>query len=62
MVRKNRFTFQELYSYMPVSKVIIRSATSSFRRCFLRLLRNFWARCDTLEAYIIKAEVLSIGA
>ena len=49
MVRKNRFTFEELYPYMPVSKVIVRSATSSFRSFFLRFLNLWGARCDTLH-------------
>ena len=31
MVRKNHFIFEKLYPYMPVSKMLIRSTSSSFR-------------------------------
>ena len=44
---------------MPVSGMIVRRATTCFRSRFLRLLH---AGSDPLEADIIQAEVLGIGA
>ena len=45
--------------YMPVSRMIVRRATTCFRSGFLRLLH---AGSDSLEADIIQTEVLRIGA
>lgn len=52
-------TSQASDPYMPVSGMIIRRTTPCFRSGFLRLLH---AGSDPLEADIIQAEVLGIGA
>ena len=52
-------TSQASDPYMPVSGLIVRRATTSFRSRFLQLLH---AGSDPLEADIIQAEVLGIGA
>ena len=52
-------TSQASDPYMSVSGMIVRRATTCFRSRFLRLLH---AGSDPLEANIIQAEVLRIGA